>query len=237
MHAVQAVQADFFKEHGYLRLEGFHADKQMAPIQRQLLVELKRLKVWASGKSLSSTWRAMPPFQQIARLSTLIKMPGVHETLMTPALLSILSSVAGRPLGKAQDTQLLLSLPRQGTWTLQRLNWHVDVNADPPDQLPGIQAFVLIDDVAPHGGATLALAGSQRSHARGSAPALALRELLMKAPADLEAQLADRGIHILEMCGKAGDVILMDMRLLHTPSINATQHVRMMATSRFLFTP
>lgn len=234
---MQATQVDLFKEQGYLRLEGFHARKQLVPIQQQLLAELKRLNIWASGKSLSSTWQALPPFPQIARLSTLIKMPGLHETLMTPALLSILSSLAGRTLGKAQDMQLLLSLPRQGTWTLQRLNWHVDVTADPPDQLPGIQAFVLIDDLAPKGGATLAVAGSHHHHARGSASAQVLRDLLARAPADLETRLADKGMHLLEMCGKAGDVVLMDMRLLHTPSINATKHLRMMATSRFLFTP
>jgi hypothetical protein len=35
------------------------------------------------------------------------------------------------------------------------------------------------------------------------------------------------------MSGRAGDVYLMDMRLLHTPSINSTNKVRMMATVRY----
>jgi hypothetical protein len=37
------------------------------------------------------------------------------------------------------------------------------------------------------------------------------------------------------MSGRAGDVFLMDMRALHTPSVNSTTHMRMMATCRFFF--
>jgi ectoine hydroxylase-related dioxygenase (phytanoyl-CoA dioxygenase family) len=37
------------------------------------------------------------------------------------------------------------------------------------------------------------------------------------------------------MCGRAGDVFLMDMRVLHTPSVNATKQPRMMATTRCIF--
>jgi ectoine hydroxylase-related dioxygenase (phytanoyl-CoA dioxygenase family) len=50
----------------------------------------------------------------------------------------------------------------------------------------------------------------------------------------VERNLHELGIAIVEMPGRAGDVYLMDMRLLHTPSINATKNVRMMATTRFL---
>ena len=35
------------------------------------------------------------------------------------------------------------------------------------------------------------------------------------------------------MSGRAGDVFLMDMRVLHTPSVNLSSHIRMMATTRF----
>lgn len=43
------------------------------------------------------------------------------------------------------------------------------------------------------------------------------------------------GIDIIEMSGRAGDVFLMDLRVLHTPSVNSTKNVRMMATTRFFF--
>lgn len=233
---MQSTHIDHFRAHGYVRLSGFHPRKRMAPVRQQLLDELKRLNIWAAGKSLSSAWRGMPPFQQIARLATLVKAPGVHESWMTSELLANVAALAGREPGREQlATQLLLSLPHQGNWTLQGLNWHVDVTAEPPERLPGIQAFVLIDDVAPHGGATLALAGSHRVSGL-AAQSQALRARL-KTSKDLLTDLKALGIDIVEMSGSAGDVFLMDMRLLHTPSINATKHIRMMATSRFILRP
>ena len=42
------------------------------------------------------------------------------------------------------------------------LNWHIDIASKPNDKVSGVQAFYLIDDVVPHGGATLALVS--RSH-------------------------------------------------------------------------
>lgn len=233
---MRSTHIDHFRAHGYVRLSGFHPRKRMAPVRQQLLDELKRLNIWAAGKSLSSAWRGMPPFQQIARLATLVKAPGVHESWMTSELLANVAALAGREPGREQlATQLLLSLPHQGNWTLQGLNWHVDVTAEPPERLPGIQAFVLIDDVAPHGGATLALAGSHRVSGL-AAQSQALRARL-KTSKDLLTDLKALGIDIVEMSGSAGDVFLMDMRLLHTPSINATKHIRMMATSRFILRP
>ena len=233
-HAItlQPSDIEFFKAQGYLQLRGFHPGKQMAAIKKNILDELKRLNVWASGKSLPGPLRALPPFQQIARLSTLVKLPGIHNALMTPPLFSLIATLAGRKPSATQDTQLLLSLPNQGTWTLEGLNWHVDVTADPPTSLPGIQAFILIDEVLPRGGATLVLAGSHTAMARQPAHQPALREVL-KTSTDLSTSLEGTGIHVVEMSGQAGDVFLMDMRLLHTPSINATKHIRMMATARF----
>ncbi|MEO8021929.1 phytanoyl-CoA dioxygenase family protein [Polaromonas sp.] len=229
---LQPSDIDFFNAEGYLQLKGFHPGKQMAGIKKSIMDELRRLNVWASGKSLPSPLRALPPFQQIARLSTLVKIPGMHEAVMTPQLSSVIASLAGRTPSAIQDTQLLLSLPNQGTWTLEGLNWHVDVAAEPPTSLPGIQAFLLIDEVSPHGGATLTLAGSHKAMARQAAHQPALRDIL-KTSTDLATSLQGTGIHVVEMSGQAGDVFLMDMRLLHTPSINATKHIRMMATARF----
>jgi hypothetical protein len=39
---------------------------------------------------------------------------------------------------------------------------------------------------------------------------------------------------IVEMHGNAGDVYVMDMRVVHSPSINARNKARMMLTCRFL---
>lgn len=222
------AQTNLFIDQGCLRLEGFHPSKLLASIRQKLLEDLKRA---SGGKGLPKSLQGLPVFQQIGKLSALAKVPGLHETLVTPALIDGIAQLGGHAPASIQPTQLLLSPPHQGTWTLASLNWHVDVTADPPDPIPGIQAFFLLDDVAPHGGATLALAGSQRTPSKPS-----LRALLKTAsPADLEQQLREQDITIVEMSGRAGDVYLMDMRVLHTPSINATKHMRMMATTRCLF--
>lgn len=230
---IQPALADAFRAHGHVRLAGFHPAKRMAPLRRQVKEALSRLGVGGDRKQRgSSSLSGLTPFQQIARLSTLVKIPGLEEAMVTPELLAIMRGLAQGPLSPPGGMQLLLSPPQQGEWSLDRLNWHVDVAADPPDRLPGIQVFVLIDDLAPRGGATLALAGSHREAAGNKAQAPNLRALLKTADG-LEARLQERGMSILEMSGRAGDVFLMDMRLLHTPSVNATKSVRMMATARY----
>lgn len=223
------MHAEFFIDRGYLRLEGFHPQKRMTAIRRTLLDEFKRL---SGERGMPRALHGLPVFQQIGKLSSLVKYPGLHEALMTRELVDEVTRLAGRAPTAIQGAQLLLSPPQQGSWTLENLNWHVDVKARPADRLPGIQAFFLIDDVATHGGATLALAGSHRVGQRATAAA-SLREAL-RTPVDLERKLQALGMTMVEMAGRAGDVFLMDMRLLHTPSVNATKHMRMMATSRCL---
>ncbi|MBZ5709228.1 phytanoyl-CoA dioxygenase family protein [Nannocystis pusilla] len=225
---MEAAQFDIFREQGCLRLDGFHPRKRMAPIKQRVLDELKRLKVWGAGKSLSNRLQGLPAFQQIGKLSSLVTVPGLQDALMTRELLAVMIELAGRAPSPGQGIQLLLSPPQQGDWTLHGLNWHVDMAAAPGERAHGIQAFVLIDDVAPRGGATLALAGSHR------APGPELREVL-RTSTDLAASLRAMGLGIVEMSGRAGDVFLMDMRVLHTPSINSTKNMRMMATSRYSF--
>lgn len=225
---------DFPIDSGYLRLEVFHSKRQTVDIRQKLLEEFKRLSSQRVGLGSPSSLQELPVFQQIGKLSALIKVPGLHEALSTPELIACITRLAGRPPSAIQDTQLLLSPPNQGTSTLENLNWHVDIAANPKGPLPGIQAFFLIDDVAPGGGATLALAGSHRVDTQGMPTSSQLREVL-KTPGDLRGNLHRLGIEIIEMSGRAGDVFLMDLRVLHTPSVNSTKNVRMMATTRFFF--
>lgn len=225
---MKAKHSELFAELGYLRLEGFHPRGKMMGIKRKVLDEIKR---GSNGQSTSRSMRGLPIFQQIAKLSGRVNVPGLHEGLVTPELIDIVTRLGGRAPSTVQRTQLLLSPPSQGAWTLDGLNWHVDMAANPRDQVKGIQAFFLIDDVTPHGGATLALAGSHRVGMPRAASVAQLRGSLGDS-VDLERRLRALGVSIVEMSGSAGDVFMMDMRLLHTPSVNSTTNMRMMATSR-----
>jgi ectoine hydroxylase-related dioxygenase (phytanoyl-CoA dioxygenase family) len=222
---------EFFSRNGYLRLAAFHSPARLAALRQRLLAETSRL---SRAEGVARTLRKLPVFQQIGKLSSAIAAQDAHEVLVTPELIAQITRLAGRAPSGIQRTQLLLSPARQGDWTLQGLNWHVDIAAKQRNHLPGIQAFFLIDDVAPHGGATLALAGSQRLIPEQANAPSPLREAL-RMRENPEARLRELGVSIIEMCGRAGDVFLMDMRVLHTPSVNASKQVRLMATCRCLF--
>ena len=218
-----------FHRQGLLRLRGLHARGAMGAVKERILGELARLKVWNKGRAAGGSLNALPPFQQIGRLSSMVKLD-LHGALSTPDVQRVVRGLTGKAPQEGQGTQLLMSLPRQGQWSLNGLNWHVNIAATPDDGIPGVQAFYLIDDVMPQGGATLALA---RSHRMPDEATRALRAAL-KSPGDVQATLRAGDTEIVEMSGKAGDVFLMDMRVLHTPSINASKYLRMMATTRFL---
>jgi len=222
-------ELDFFHSEGYLRLSRVHSKRCLEPLRECILRELSRLKVWAGGKSLGSPLNNLSPFPQIAKLSSMVKIANLDETLNTAEIRNAVADLTGRAPQSSQGTQPLLSLPHQGAWSLGSLNWHVDLAANSGAEITGIQVFYLIDDVIEHGGATLVLA---RSHLLAGEPAGRLRRSL-KAPVDLEAVLSTSDTEIIEMSGRAGDVFLMDMRVLHTPSVNSSSRIRMMATTRF----
>jgi hypothetical protein len=228
---MKSAEQEFFTRNGYLHRSGFHPRNRLIGLRRRLLQEIK---VASERAGTSKSLRKLPIFQQIGRLSSLIDARDAHETLVTPDLIELVGYLAGQRSPMAQETQLLLSPPRQGMWTLAGLNWHVDVHAEKLDRVPGVQTFFLIDDVAPHGGATLALAGSHRLGPSGASSLQTLREIL-RLNAGNEAAIQAMGVQVVEMSGHAGDVFLMDMRVLHSPSINDSEHVRVMATCRCRF--
>ena len=225
-----AEQERLFGEQGYLYLPGALAQKTVQPVKAHVLDELKRLRIWATGRALSDRMEGIPAFQQVTKLSQLIRYPRLKDRLLSQNLYSTMHRLAGTALAPEQDTQLLISLPHPDDWTLEGLNWYRDVSGSKLNRLPGVQAFVLVNDLLPRGGATLALAGShtlkQRFQGRQSI------NRLLNSGAGHSSPPNDTGELILEMAGRAGDVYLMDMRLIHTPSINTTRNVRMVATIR-----
>lgn len=220
----------FFNQQGYLHLQGALGKELVEPVKTHVLHELKRLQLWSNGRSLSSRLKGVPVFQQIGKIGQLIHYSGLAERLLTPGLSALMRQLAGVALAPPQDAQLLITLPQRSEWTLAGLNWHRDISQTRMASIPGIQAFVLLDHLAPHGGATLALAGSHRLRT----PGLGMQGLdkLISTSGGRPFVAGGHELSLLEMTGRAGDVFLMDMRLIHTPSINASKALRLMATMR-----
>lgn len=228
-------QTAFFRANGYVFLKAALGKDFARTAKTCILGELKKQNIWVSGKTLSARLRNMPPFRQITQLTQRIRYPGLQQRMVTPALLTTMETLADCRLISANDAQLLLSLPNQGKWRLDDLDWHVDVSSAGPDMIPGIQVFAILDDLAPQGGATLALAGSHRLDR--SKPGVREFHKNLKRSTALSMTVDGVELSVLEMTGQAGDVYMMDMRLLHTPSINATKWPRLMATARYFTRP
>ena len=228
---VTPEQEELFRDQGYLYLRGALSKETVQPVKAHVLRELKKQNIWAQGKVLSSRLKELPAFQQVSRLGQLINYPLLRRQLIPDPLYAIVCRLSGTSLASEQEAKLLISLPHQGESTLEGLDWHRDISKSVTGQVPGVQAFILLDNLPSHGGATLALAGSHRL----SGPSRSRKNIEELLGNNSGTRMVMDGVElsILEMSGKMGDVYLMDMRLLHTPSINATSNVRLMATVRF----
>jgi ectoine hydroxylase-related dioxygenase (phytanoyl-CoA dioxygenase family) len=98
-------------------------------------------------------------------------------------------------------------------WVLPQAGWHRDARVSVDCSIPGIQIFILIDELMPRGGGTLLRPGSHRPEWAATAP---------------------EEHNVLELFGSAGDVFFMNPAVLHAPSINANRRARLMLTARFL---
>ena len=142
-----------------------------------------------------------------------------------------------------------------GTWNLPHTMWHLDAPASGSDPLPpGLRAFAFLDKVGPRGGATAVVAGSHRrvqKLAGEITPEATLRsekarrELARAEPwikdlftaGDAEERVkhfmtegtVSSGIplRVVELTGEPGDIVLMDLRCLHTLSPNVANAPRL----------
>lgn len=135
---------------------------------------------------------------------------------------------------------------RDATWSACALAWHVD-EPTPPGPAPGdiVLAYAFLDRVEPGGGATVVLAGSHRRLAHladeRAAPityedapgALAAAEpwfaALLREPAAITASCDSAGValHLVELTGEPGDLVLLHPRCLHTISANVSPRPRL----------
>lgn len=237
-----------FQQMGIVRMPGFISKSAVESARDTLISEIDRLKRQRKGSLLNRKEKELHPFQQILTLTTMIQ-PGPKITGLFPQdLTGLMSELArGRVAASHPFPQLLLSPPNQSTDAGFSFRWHLDAAVPPHDICPGVQIFVLIDDLQPGGGGTLALAGSHRlpyvSGFKSAHEALRsdsfFAELYAPIGTPSEKFFVPRTVHgievsLIEMSGRAGDAFVMDMRVLHSPSPNRTSKMRMMATARYL---
>jgi ectoine hydroxylase-related dioxygenase (phytanoyl-CoA dioxygenase family) len=161
--------------------------------------------------------------------------------------------LGGRSIDRTihRHAQVLFSLPNAGPWRLPGGwpgGWHSDSPRLADGESPGVQAFAILEPVAPRGGGTLVVAGSHRLLAgRGALKPKDINRLLRDEPyfhrlatagargeAFPRGACGDIGLEVVELTGEPGDVWITDMRVLHAASPNTSDSPRVMATDRFL---
>jgi hypothetical protein len=208
-----------------------------------------------------STWK---PFDGRSGFKTLMRTGAfdeIGEYLVEP-LTDVLGTDWERPEHWGHP---LVTFPNsEQSWAVPARGWHVDSTQwSAGDLLPGVVAFTFLEDVRPRGGGTLLLAGSHRvtwqlcQRAGGFMKTGAMKATLAGEHgwfADLWREpLADPGelgryldegttvdgtrVHFVELCGRPGDVVLMNQRVLHVASPNVLDSPRMMLSDFISRTP
>jgi hypothetical protein len=156
--------------------------------------------------------------------------------------------------------QPLVTFPSSGQWEVPHRHWHFDILSHAPiSELPGVAIFAYLNCVEPHGGGTVVVTGSHRlvkalATCISDSPktrSAEIREALLQAEPWIAALCArnetgDRvqtfmtehvsldgmTLRVVELTGEPGDVVLMDVRLLHALAPNCRTAPRLMLAQR-----
>lgn len=240
-------------EDGLVRLPGLLPAERIGPARRAIQRALARHGLWHEAAWRLPPTEASPPGDARRKLpKSLRRTEAVAAALRTPALQrSVAALLDNRPVRPLGDLALLLTLPNAKVWTVPYSIWHLDLPRLPQPGVPGLQAFAFLDAVSPGGGGTLVVRGSHRLlNDRGFVRSRNVKRLLKREPwfrALLSRATPNRGrflsapaevcgvpVQVVELHGEAGDVVLADLRLLHTVAPNAGATPRLMATQRYL---
>ncbi len=196
-----------------------------------------------------ATWRSglVSGLQQISRSDAFA--PARSDTVQEAARRLLGPCAAQRVVNP------LVSGPsRDPQWTLPHTGWHLDLPARGSEETPGLRVFTFLDHVEPRGGATAVVLGSQRLTGRiardrgvdGALSSRQVRETLRRRepwihelfssgePEARERRFLEEGtrvegvaLRVAELTGEPGDVVLMDLRVLHAATPNCLAHPRM----------
>lgn len=247
-----------FETHGILRLRELVDPSDVRGIaDRAWELAEKREKVQRND---STTWKRVPP----AIMKQAKEEDGLFEPLLGPKVARVIDLLLGDGAWAQPrySGQLLMTPPDSKEWKLPHGVWHLDSPAPPSfESMPGVQLFLLLEDIDAQSGATLVVSGSHRLVERlperkdptfsGSSAdvrkALAqgvpwLRDLWRQGPnPERVARLMEQStefegipLQVRELAGKAGDLFVMHPWMLHAPSPHAGTRMRMMLVERLV---
>lgn len=209
MKNLQQLQGEF-RRNGIVGLKSFIPTRKTQAAKDRIMEDLSRLNLRVGGIWQTKKFEGISAFQISNKIGQSLTHFPEYDRLIPDDMTETLCSIAGAKLSLEKTLpRLLITPPQKQPWELPNSGWHVDVSIR--NEIPGMQIFVLLDKLDTRGGATLAVVGSHLS--RDIAPSVGT---------------------VVEMSGNAGDVFVMDMRVVHAPSINARKDARLMMTCRYL---
>ena len=200
------------------------------------------------------SWRAARPsgFQRLIRSDAFAAIASPAVVGVLDALFG-----AGQWQPPRHWGQPLLCFPTPGLdWDVPHRHWHLDIPAgDACRTLPGVRLFAFLERVEPRAGGTLVVTGSHRLvqalGARSEAPAVLrsaqVRKALMRSTPFIRslcsppegsdrvrefmggtARQGDVPLTVAELTGEPGDVVVMDLRVLHALAPNCGSRPRLL---------
>lgn len=244
-----AKRRTLFEERGLIKVEGLIRADDAFKARNAVFALAKEHDLFAGGIWLRSQSRFGVPKAFRNALNSLNRSNDFPD-LINQTVLSLSEELVGEPVTPMPPgQQILFTLPGDGHWVVPHDVWHLDLPRFGEQRSPGLQIFTFLEDVEPGGGGTLVVAGSHRLlNNSGRLTSKKIKQLLSRenyfrtlfdpvrretaALEDLTGTVGKIDLEVTELCGKVGDIFLMDLRMLHTPAPNGSDKARIMLTCR-----
>lgn len=204
-----------------------------------------------------STWPRGAPGVSLKRLK---RSRTLRDGVVSPAVEDTMRGLFGGDGWHASRSgpQILVTFPSGEPWVVPSSPWHMDAGfADDLVPVPAVKTFVVLESLAPRGGATMTLAGSHRLQAAYAASvgedergggleswSKLLRrdpwtDRLQRAGGEPERSASLLGgevdvdgvpLRLVELTGEPGDVWLTHKHLYHCPSTCSTDRPRIVVS-------
>ncbi len=253
--ANQQAEFDFA---GMLKVKSLISDPAISRARDSVLSRFEALGFCRDGQwQLADRPRPKWPDKGYSAKAVGNKIENVERLLDQPGVKPIVDAIldhADLDREFFKRPQILVTFPNAGDWFMPHDGWHVDIPRLASGRRPGVQVFILLEEIKLQGGGTLVVKGSHRllnngTFVRSRDVTKLLRQepffhRLMSAPNSCtdglevlegsKKSMEQIDLDVVELTGSPGDVYFVDMRAIHSAAPNMSELPRMMATHRFL---